>query len=219
MGSDGNPSDHGWDESHSPCPAQNWTLSQGRQLRALFGGPAPARALGSNAGSWIGVGLMTDFPSQPLAVDWPDGMFDTGRVMAATTYVGPTPVVVSVVYGAAQSPTFRNPLGITQELLMAVSEAVVDRGSGPRCIMGDFNCNLLQFPVMDYWRSKGWQELQIQATLCIMASHVTPLAKERPSVTLYGVPLNFFGFGVVPLFGMIGFLIIRLSLVCSDFLV
>ena len=102
---------------------------------------------------------------------------------------------------------------------MAVSEAVVDRGSGPRCIMGDFNCNLLQFPVMDYWRSKGWQELQIQATLCIMASHVTPLAKERPSVTLYGVPLNFFGFGVVPLFGMIGFPIIRLSLVCSVFLV
>ena len=34
-----------------------------------------------------------------------------------------------------------------------------------------------------------------------------------------GVPLNFFGFGVVPLFGMIGFLIIRLSLVCSDCLV
>ena len=140
-------------------------LSQGRLLRPVFGAPAPARAVGSDAGSWTGVGLLADFPTQPLNVEWPPAVFETGRVLAATSFVGQTPILQAVVYGAAQSPTFRDPLGLTCELLTAVSDVVVDRGSGPRCIMGDFNCDLHQFPLMEYWRQKGWQELQVHATL------------------------------------------------------
>ena len=52
--------------------------------------------------------------------------------------------MVGTVYGAAQSPSFRDPLGITQTLLRSLTDEVVDRCRGPRCIMGDFNCGLLQ---------------------------------------------------------------------------
>eukprot|EP00435_Cladocopium_sp_Y103_P046541 s344_g13.t1 len=134
---------------------------QGRNLRLLTGAPAPARTVDSHAGTWTGVGLLSDFPCQVLDLSWPSLVYETGRVMAATTYVGQAPITQAVVYGPAQSPTFRDPLGITLELLTAVSDILVDRGSGPRCIMGDFNCDLMQYPLMDHWRSCGWQELQV----------------------------------------------------------
>ena len=46
--------------------------------------------------------------------------------MISTHFVGSTPLVVGTVYGAAQSPTFRDPLGITQCLLRSLIEEVVN---------------------------------------------------------------------------------------------
>ena len=137
---------------------------QGRHLRFVSGAPAPARALNSQAGTWTGVAVMADFPSHELQADWSSDLFATSRIQAVTSYVGSTPIVTAVVYGAAQSPTYRDPLAITEELLNHATEHVVDNGLGPRCMVGDFNCDLMQFPVMHHWYSLGWRELQIHST-------------------------------------------------------
>eukprot|EP00435_Cladocopium_sp_Y103_P054136 s1486_g17.t1 len=137
--------------------------SVGRSLRMVFGAPAPARSIESAAGTWTGVCALSDFPCSSVSVDWPDGVFQCGRTLISSHYVGSTHVVVGTIYGAAQSPTFRNPLEITQSLLRSLTDEVVHKCRGPRCIMGDFNCGLLQLPEMDYWRSLGWQEIQIHS--------------------------------------------------------
>ena len=165
----------------SMCPTQA-TIKQmgravGRSLRTVFGAPAPSRTVDSQAGTWTGVCTMSDFPCNSVTVGWPDGVFTSGRTLVSSHYVGSTHLVVGTVYGAAQSPSFRDPLGITQTLLRSLTDEVVDRCRGPRCIMGDFNCGLLQFPEMDYWRSLGWQEIQIHAQ---QLSHkpVAPTCKQ-----------------------------------------
>eukprot|EP00435_Cladocopium_sp_Y103_P067936 s1011_g30.t1 len=135
----------------------------GRSLRTVFGAPAPCRTVDSSAGTWTGVCTVSDYPSASVEIPWPDGIFASGRVLVSSHFVGATHLVVGTVYGAAQSPSFRDPLGITQSLLRAVADEVVFNCRGPRCIMGDFNCNLMQFPEMDQWRSLGWQEIQVVA--------------------------------------------------------
>lgn len=135
----------------------------GRSVRSLYGAPAPSRTVDSSAGTWTGVCVLSDFPCMPVGIDWLDGVFTSGRTLISSHFVGETPVVVGTLYGAAQSPSFRDPLGITQELLRSLTVEVVDKSRGPRCIMGDFNCDLIQFPEMAYWRSQGWQEIQIFA--------------------------------------------------------
>ena len=107
-------------------------------------------------------------------------VFETGRVQAVTTYVGQTPIVMAMVYGAAQGPSFRDPLAITEELLCHVTANVVDHGVGPRCIVGDFNCDLMQFPIMQHWHNKGWRELQVHS----QALHGTVCAATCKNVTV-----------------------------------
>ena len=137
---------------------------QGRNLRFVAGAPAPARSLNSRSGTWTGVAVASDFPCHAFNAQWPSLTFETGRIQAVTSYVGQTPIVMATVYGAAQSPTFRDPLAITEELLNQVTAQIVDHGVGPRCIVGDFNCDLMQFPVMHHWYTQGWRELQVHST-------------------------------------------------------
>ena len=103
----------------------------------------------SNAGTWTGVCAVSGFPCHAVDIPWPDGVYTSGRTLISTHFVGSTPLVVGTVYGAAQSPTFRDPLGITQCLLRSLIEEVVNHCRGPRCIMGDFNCSLMEFPEME----------------------------------------------------------------------
>lgn len=135
----------------------------GRSLRTVFGAPAPSRHIDSFAGSWTGVGTVCDYPSCSVDVPWSDGVYTSGRALISSHFVGDTHLVVGTVYEAAQSPSFRDPLGITQTLLRSVADEVVHKCRGPRCIMGDFNCDLLQFPEMEQWQALGWREIQIHA--------------------------------------------------------
>ena len=87
----------------------------GRSLRTVFGAPAPSRLIDSFAGSWTGVGTVFDYPSCSVDVPWPDGVYTSGRALISSHFVGDTHLVVGTVYEAAQSPSFRDPLGITQD--------------------------------------------------------------------------------------------------------
>ena len=131
-----------------------------RNLRLAFGAPAPSRSLGSVAGTWTGVCTVSDYPSQVLPVTLSDDVYHSARALISSHHVGHINLVVGTVYGVAQSPTYRDPLAATRSILQAVSHQIVDQCRGPRCILGDFNCDVMQFPEMLYWHSLGWRELQ-----------------------------------------------------------
>ena len=126
----------------------------GRTIRPVFGAPAPNRTVDSHAGTWTGVCAMSDVPCASVPVNWPDGVFSSGRTQISSHFIGGTHLVVGTVYGAAQSPTFRDPLGVTRTLLRTLTDEIVDNCRGPRCIAGDFNCDLMRFPEMEYWQSR-----------------------------------------------------------------
>ena len=132
-----------------------------RSIRLQFGAPAPSRTVDSQSGTWTGVCTVSDFPAQALTSELEPDIFQCGRTLISSHHVGHVNVVVGTVYGVAQSPTFRDPLSLTRTLLQSISEQVVDRCRGPRCIQGDFNVDVMQFPEMRYWHSLGWRELQL----------------------------------------------------------
>eukprot|EP00438_Fugacium_kawagutii_P005452 Skav215021 [mRNA] locus=scaffold966:377373:386589:+ [translate_table: standard] len=145
--------------------------------RLIFGAGAPSRTPTSDAGTWTGVGVLSDFPLQHVPVTWPGAEYDCGRVVVTSSYVGANQIVTAVVYGFAQSPTHTDPLGKSQMILKAVTEEVVMKSRGPRCIMGDFNSEVLELPETALWRSLGWQELQLHA-LAVHGKPVEPTCKS-----------------------------------------
>ena len=148
----------------------------GRNLRLVFGAPAPTRSIGSIAGTWTGVCTVSDFPAQRLPVTLPDDVYQSARALISSHHVGHINLAVGTVYGVAQSPSHRDPLAATRSILQAVSHQVVDQCRGPRCILGDFNCDVTQFPEMLYWHSLGWRDLQ-QHRLALCAHPVEATCK------------------------------------------
>lgn len=134
-----------------------------RNLGCVFGAPAPPRSVNSSAGTWTGVCNVADFPPVPVPLCSTGIDFDRSRLLVATHFIGQLSLTCATLYGAAQSPTFRDPLQITHELVQAARQAVVENCRGPRCIMGDFNASLMEFPEMYQWRLRGWQGVQIAA--------------------------------------------------------
>ena len=116
-----------------------------RMIRLHFGAPAPSRTIDSSAGTWTGVCTVSDFPAQTLTSELEPDIFQCGRTLITSHHVGHVNVVVGTVYGVAQSPTFRDPLALTRTLLQSISDQVVDRCRGPRCIQGDFNVDAMQY--------------------------------------------------------------------------
>eukprot|EP00438_Fugacium_kawagutii_P008244 Skav226263 [mRNA] locus=scaffold2708:168741:173468:+ [translate_table: standard] len=148
----------------------------GRHVRSLFGAPAPSRTVDSQSGTWTGVATVSDYPCAVVPVDWSPGVFDCGRTLLSSHFVGPLHVVVGSLYGFAQSPSHRDPLGATRLLLQSLTHEL-SQCRGPRVLMGDFNCDLLQFPELVFLRSQGWQEIQIQA-LQVHHKPVEPTCKR-----------------------------------------
>ena len=63
--------------------------------------------------------------------------------------------LAGVSYAFATGPPCK-----TLRLLELLTERIVDQASGPRWFAGDFNLTLEQLPLKDYWRSRGFVELQ-----------------------------------------------------------
>ena len=76
-----------------------------------------------------------------------------------------TCITGAAIYGAAKSPTFRDPVAITRQILQTITNEVVDGATGCRYVSGDFNLSLFEVPELDYWYQKGWRELQHHAWL------------------------------------------------------
>ena len=91
----------------------------------------------------------------------------------------------AVIYGAAQGPTFKDPLRITSDLLDIATQELVNNSRGLRYIVGDFNIAFGDLPHLAYWQSKGWKEIQLLQHSLLEESLNLP-AKVRRFETMCG---------------------------------
>ena len=124
-------------------------------FRLLPGSPAPLRPSSNVTGTHTGVGVLSSFPARPANHHWDADMWETARIQAVHAYVEPTWLLMVVAYGFASEPP-----AITNTLLAQLSCRIVDEAVGPRCLVGDFNLTSGQIQLWDYWKSKGFVEIQ-----------------------------------------------------------
>ena len=131
-----------------------------RQIRVHHGAPAPFRYHDGEAGAWTGVCIHSDFPSQPLSLDWPSGTFSTGRLLVTKHMVQELPLTVATIYGYPGGPTWPQSRAMTDQLLSIYTQQIVIGGSGPRIIVGDMNKMPHQLDELSLWQHLGWVEAQ-----------------------------------------------------------
>ena len=135
-----------------------------RRVRPIFGAPAEVRTNSRWAGSWTGVLIASDFPSQQLTLPWPDGVYETGRVTTALHMVCGLPLLSAAVYGYPKSAAHPRARDQTDALLQTLTTELVLGRSGPRIICGDLNHDQHVLSELDVWRSRGWVEAQTLAS-------------------------------------------------------
>ena len=121
---------------------------EGRNLRFSHGHAAPPRQLSSEAGTWTGVATVSDFPLQQRFVEWKGAEYLSGRLMFTSCQLPGVEVAGAVVYGAAQSPTWKKPLQLTASLLDTVTEELVlGRGGHVMWLVTSIapSCSFLKF--------------------------------------------------------------------------
>ena len=131
-----------------------------RNLRVTSGAPAPLRAGSSVAGNWTGVLSISDIAMRPAVIPWPDGAFESGRVMISVAHYGGIDITAGTVYLPPPGPTHPKATQMAEDLLAPITEQVVMGRSGPRFVCGDFNQKPGALRAMQIWKECGWVELQ-----------------------------------------------------------
>ena len=134
-----------------------------REVRCHFGAPVMPRVGSLTAGTWSGVGVHSDFPSQPLQVAWPDGEYTCGRAMLTRHFVAGISLHLGTCYGFPTCPTWPAHKTLNQSLFRTFSRELVVGSSGPRAILGDFNCDRDTPGEFEVWKRYGWMEAQALA--------------------------------------------------------
>ena len=144
------------------CIQQFRSLARGsgRSARVLSGSPAPLRVNSHWAGSWTGVLQVSDVPCRDYSVEWPAGLYETGRVMIARHHYGCTSLLIATAYGYPRGPTWPDSQSRTDLLLGALTREVVLGARGFRIICGDFNHESSKLQQCQLWRAHGWIEVQ-----------------------------------------------------------
>ena len=151
---------------------------QNRSLRVMTGAPAAIRSHSSWAGTWTGVLATSDFPSRGLTIEWPPGVFESGRVLLTYHDVGGLPVSGAVVYGYASSATHPQSRAATDDLLTTITKQLVLGRPGPRFVAGDFNHSPEDLSEIQHWLSLGWVEVQSLAN-ARWQQQITPTCKNK----------------------------------------
>ena len=95
----------------STAKSMKWHAGQaGRHLRVYYGAPAPLRSGSTWAGS-------CDFPSKKLQVEWPNELWQSGRILATQHYVSGHSVTVLSFYGLPRGPTWPKAATLTNDFL------------------------------------------------------------------------------------------------------
>ena len=132
----------------------------GVDLRVNFGAAAPLRSNSTWAGAWTGVASVSLWPSRPITLSLPSGLFETGRIQVTQHVVHETALLVANVYKYSPRPTHPDARDKTDCLLQPLTEEVVLGRGGPRLIAGDFNHSHHALTQTQIWMRHGWIELQ-----------------------------------------------------------
>lgn len=175
-------------ETHLTLAAQRsvaFTVTQAatklnRQVRTHFGSPVPYRANSLEAGTWSGVGVLSDFPSREIHMALENGERSSGRLLLTRHLVQDVPFLVAACYGFPAGPTWPDSRRLNGQLLSALSREVVVGGTGPRLIAGDFNSPIDRQDEFRLWEQYGWKEVQLHALSCWQR----PVAKTCKQATV-----------------------------------
>ena len=180
-----------YSETHLTLPMQRTTTAicshlgrnLNRQVRAHFGAPVAYRSNSDHAGTWAGVGILSDFASREIALAWQHGERSSGRLLVTRHMVHNLSFLVVACYGFPAGPTWPNSRQLTQQLLSSLTRDVVIGGAGPRIIAGDYNCSATQLEEFQIWERYGWVEVQHHAQRCWQRTPV-PTCKQATTVDM-----------------------------------
>ena len=139
---------------------KSFAFRQDRLLRSCMGHPAPLRSNSDTAGSWTGVLSFGDCPIRQVPCVWPPGLYPSGRIDLAVAHICGLEIAAATVYCPPRGPTFPRAREMSEALLAPITEQLVFGRSGPRVILGDFNCPAGTLVAMKHWVAQGWIELQ-----------------------------------------------------------
>ena len=71
----------------------------------ITGAPMEPRSQASEAGAWAGVGFASTMPCRTVATDWPDDLYQTGRIQLAAFHTLDSWTLGAVVYGFPEGKT------------------------------------------------------------------------------------------------------------------
>ena len=155
-------------ETHLSLPLTNTVLGTlrrtaracDRDCRFLVGAPVPLRTSSSLAGTWSGVMHIADCPSRSVQAQWPHGEFQLGRVALAQHWLGSLGVTGAAIYAWSPGPTWPGAKKLTNRLFETLTDVLIHSRQGCRYVSGDFNLTLDEIPIIEYWKSLGWKEVQ-----------------------------------------------------------
>ena len=126
----------------------------------VTGHPMCPRTTASAAGQYAGVALTSKQPFRALCSDWPQDMYETGRVQIAGSLVGQQWVTGAIIYGYPQSKFHHNAQEKTEGILAHAFDHMTTFAQGPRYMAGDWNYTRDQLAVTQHLLAAGWQEVQ-----------------------------------------------------------
>ena len=166
MPGQGGPRIWGLSETHLTQPGfqklQVELNQQKDKWRFIHGEAAPplSTSVGTIGGKATGVGILTDCPARPLAGQWPQDAWKTGRLQACAVHVQQHWVKAGVFYGYAKDAHTKATKDHSDALLSNLTDRIVFASRGFRVLMGDFNQTTQDLPQFDIWRQHGFREIQ-----------------------------------------------------------
>ena len=132
----------------------------GSKYRYLVSGaPVSPRFVGSEAGQYSGVALVSAFPSRPLCAPWPVDMFETARLQLVTSFVHDMWISGAICYGYPEGKLHARARERTEDLLSFAFERLC-QASGPRYMGGDWNFEPDALRITQLLLDAGWREIQ-----------------------------------------------------------
>ena len=151
-------------ETHLTAPGRRNLQTSLRSMHSkyrnvLTGAPMAPRSQASEAGMWAGVGFASTVACRTVATNWPDDLYQTGRIQFAAFHVSAPWTVGAVVYGYPEGKTHPMALQRTEAMLDFALQRL-SMTPGPRFLAGDFNFEPEALNVTNDLRAKGWVEIQ-----------------------------------------------------------
>lgn len=124
------------------------------------GHPVPSQHNRMFHSAWKGVGVLSKFPTRPLPVQWPAGIFESSRIQVTATLVHDTWLTGATVYGEPESSVYPQRKHNNEQLLQSAIAHVCHLSKGPRFVAGDWNVVSHAVPAFEALEAAGFRDLQ-----------------------------------------------------------